>query len=196
MSITEKMIVLKTFRYGESDLIVHGITMSGAKLHLFARSALKSRKRFGGGVLESLNYVEAVYKAPHQEQVDKMGQLQEASVINGFKGLRTDYDRLELAFYFANLIGRLAQQGGVEDGQGLFHIMGNALRAAETSKNLSRLKTHVELKVLAQQGVLPEINNAEKFLRTPLHSHESIIISADQFIHLRTQIKTSFDNYL
>ena len=42
MNAQTRGIVLKTTRYGEADLIVSILTAEGARLQLFARSALKS----------------------------------------------------------------------------------------------------------------------------------------------------------
>ena len=58
---TERLFILKVVKYGEADLLVFGLNSMGAKVPLFAKAALKSKKRFGGGVLESTHYIEATY---------------------------------------------------------------------------------------------------------------------------------------
>ena len=57
-----RFIILKKMKYGESDLILHAISMQGEKLSFIARGALKSKKRFGGGVLEPTHFVSFTYK--------------------------------------------------------------------------------------------------------------------------------------
>ncbi len=52
-----RLIILRTIKYSEADLIVHGLNTEGARINFMAKSALKSRKRFGGGVLEPTHYM-------------------------------------------------------------------------------------------------------------------------------------------
>ena len=85
-----KGIVLKATRYSEADLIVSVLTSEGQRLQLFARNALKSKKRFGGGVLEPTRYIQVSY----EDRRSKLGgeselhTLREASIIQAFEGLR------------------------------------------------------------------------------------------------------------
>ena len=58
---TEYLFVLRVIKYGEADLIVSGLNTMGAKIPLFAKYALKSRQRFGGGVLQPTHYIKATY---------------------------------------------------------------------------------------------------------------------------------------
>ncbi len=66
----------------ESHLIIKGLNSEGSVLSFFARSALKSRKRFPGGVLEPGHYVEIEYCAP--SRVDGWNQLKSASILHAF----------------------------------------------------------------------------------------------------------------
>jgi len=146
---------------------------------LFARAALKSKKRFGGGVLEALNCIQAVYRVSEREGSDPLYQLQEASLIHGFPKLRTDYARLELVFYFVKSIGHAAQMGTV-DGEPLFNLLGNAMKAAETTNDLSRLKLHFEIKLLAIQGVLPQISHRDIFMNSSVSESESLTLPKEE----------------
>lgn len=90
MLVKEKVFILKKTRYGEADLILQALTSRGARVSLFARAALKSRKRFGGGVLEPTHFIQAVY----EEWQGRGGEspllpLREATLLKGFEGLRS-----------------------------------------------------------------------------------------------------------
>jgi len=62
-------IVLRTWPFQESDLLVSLLTRDMGKVRGVARAALKSRKRFGGA-LEPMTYVRAAYaEKPRQELV-------------------------------------------------------------------------------------------------------------------------------
>jgi DNA repair protein RecO (recombination protein O) len=169
----DRIIVLKTFKHGESDLIVHGLNSLGARMGFFARGALRSRKRFAGGILEPTHYIEVTYKVSASTDSDPLHSLLEAQMIREFAGLRRDYHRLEMGLYFLSLAHKLGQQG-VIDSPELFNSLGNALGAAEVSADLTKLKVHFELKLLAGQGVLPPESEFRSWLLLPLARHEEI----------------------
>ena len=103
-------------------------------MNFFAKGALKSRKRFAGGVLEPTHYIEATYMARSSRDADPLHTLLEATLLRAFPNLRTDYDRLEAALHMLALVHKLGQQG-VVDSPDLFNLLGNALQAAEVSAN-------------------------------------------------------------
>ncbi len=167
-----KGIVLKTTRYGEADLIVSILTTDGVRLQLFARSALKSKKRFGGGILEPTRYIQVSY----EDRRSKMGgesdlhSLREASMVESFEGLRTDYSRLELALSLVQSVYAIVRQGDASSPE-LFNLLGNALRAAQTSKELTRLRIHFDIRLLASQGVLEIEGEAAQLAALSIGSH-------------------------
>lgn len=151
MTVKEQVLLLRVTKYGEADLIVNGLTRTGKSITFIAKSALKSKKRFGGGVLEPTHYIRATYQEPKSE---KMAVLLEAELLEGFVGLRQSYDRLELALYFLQIVEKVCRDGQTEAKE-LFELLGHALRAAEKGQRLTELKTVFEIKFLDQQGVLP-----------------------------------------
>lgn len=173
MSLRERIIVLRTIKHGEADIIVHGLNPLGARLNFFARGGYKSRKRFAGGILEPTHYIEVTYKPGPAHDEDPLHTLLEAQMIREFPKLRTDFARLEAALYLVKVVHKLSQQG-VVDAPELFNLLGNALAAAETTTELERLKVHFELKLLAAQGVLPHDDHFAPWLKTPLAQHERV----------------------
>src|SRR5262245_19390228 len=107
--LKDKGIILKVYKHGEANLIVHILNNQGIKLKLIAPSALVSKKRFDGGALQPTHYVTFVYKSPKSD--DGLSVLQEAQVVEGFDKLRTHYYRLQMALYFVNLVDRISQEG-------------------------------------------------------------------------------------
>lgn len=195
MSAREKIIVLKTFKHGESDIIVHGINPIGARMNFFARGAHKSRKRFAGGVLEATHYIEVTYKPGALADEDPLHTLLEASMIRDFPKLRTDYDRLEAALYLVKVVHKMSQQGTVDSPE-LFNLLGNALAAAETSADLNKLKFHFELKLLAAQGVLPGEEQFTPWLKTSLAQHEKLQAKGEEWRWLQQQAHDHLRHYL
>lgn len=169
--VTEKFILLRKMKYSESDLILHGLSINGAKKSFIARSALKSKKRFGGGVLEPTHFVQLTYKPARSE--GGLSVLQEAVLLQDFKGLRTDYDKLDLALFFLNCAEHVAQEGDTASSF-LFNLLGHSLKALENSKKLPFLKMHFCLKFLYQQGVISIDPWMGPFLKAQIADHENL----------------------
>lgn len=149
-----RFIILRKIKFSESDLIIHALSSTGSKKSFIARSALKSKKRFGGGVLEPLHFVTLTYKSTNKP--DGLNQLTEAQLIDDFRKIKEDYDQLELALYVIRCAGHVSQEEDANSGF-LFNLVGHTLKKiGDTSaiKNLPRLKLHFNLKFLFQQGVI------------------------------------------
>ena len=136
-----------------------------------ARGALRSKKRFGGGVLEPTHFVSFTYKEAREEE--GLHTLQEATLINDFPGLRTNYDRLELALHIIECVNKVSQAGDVNS-EFLFNLLGHTLKAVETSEDLLILKMHFYLKFLLQQGVVDPESWMAPFLKTNIADSNSL----------------------
>jgi DNA repair protein RecO (recombination protein O) len=189
-----RAFVLRTIKHGESDLIVRLLDREGSRITVAARGAMRSKKRFGGGVLEPSHFIEAVYTMGRGD--NDVGLLQEARLINGFVGLRLDYDRVQLALKFVSLIDRVGREAA-PDSQHLFDLLGNALRSCETSKNLAKLRVHFEVKLLAQQGILPhDFDFATMLSEYPLVSADELPLETGQVAMLLDRAEHMLDAYL
>jgi DNA repair protein RecO (recombination protein O) len=197
MQVKDKVFILKTVRYGEADIIVHAFSSTGARLNLFARSAVKSKKRFGGGVLEPTHYIHVLYEDKTSKRSENpLHTLKEASLIEGFEGLRTDYSRIEAGLYILQLIAEVVREGEV-DSIDLFNLLGNALRATELSADLKKLRIHFEVKLLANQGVLPPEDEAEQILiGLPISAHEAASLTETDWARVQGRTKRHLAEYL
>jgi DNA repair protein RecO (recombination protein O) len=190
MLLTEKAFVLKRHAHGESDLIVHVLKSTGAKLSLFARAAKKSTKRFGGGVLEPMNYIRIHYQASRDGE--GLSGLRDAELIKDFPGLRLDYDRLSVGLKFVETIHRFAQEGDVES-QSLFNLLGNALSELEKTDSADLLRLFFDVKLLHYSGFLPLFAEAEEILRIPISEHASLTLKNDQIHFVENRVKQIFN---
>ncbi len=193
---TAKIIILRKIKYSESDLVIQGLDQRGGRLNLLARGALKSKRRFGGGVLEPTHYVQVHFRRKSSGLGEgQLGFLEEAHLLEDFKGLREEYSRLETAFYFLRLVSQLSQEGD-EGSVELFDLLGNALRACAESSSLSLLKVHFELKLLHQQGVMPpDLSSLESFSR-PLMQHQEIELDGQALAQTGQQVHFVLKSYL
>ncbi|WP_413580529.1 DNA repair protein RecO [Bdellovibrio sp. HCB288] len=168
----DKFIILRKMKYGESDLILHAISPQGEKWSFIARGALKSKKRFGGGILEPTHFVTFTYKESTEE--GKLNTLQEASLINDFAGIRQDYDHLEFALHVLDCVSKVSQEGD-KHSDFLFNLLGHTLKSIENAKDVLVLKMHFYLRFLLQQGVIQPEPWMAPFLRTNLADTNSLL---------------------
>jgi len=176
-----RFIILKKTKFGESDLIIQALSVEGTKKSFIARSALKSKKRFGGGILEPSHYVLFTYKSAKSD--GQLNVLNEATLIDDFKDIRTDYDKLDFALTILNCAYHVAQEGDV-DSHFLFNLVGHSLRKLALTDNLYRFKLHFYLKFLFQQGVINVEDWMTPFLKINIAESEKL----DQFEDTKNSI--------
>lgn len=177
----DKIIVLKIAKYSDDHLIVTGLTPNGSKLTLMAPAALKSRKRFGGGVLEPTHFIDIQYEQKFSDP-DKLPILKDAQLIESFEGLRTDYDKLNLAFYFLKIVEQTTKDE-MPDSDKVFSLIGHALKSLEKAKDIASFRMHFEIKYLYTQGVLEIKPGIDKYLRSKF----------SDYIHIPSDFETSFE---
>lgn len=167
----DRIIVLRKLAYRDSDLIIHGLNAQGAKVSYLAPGALRSRRRFGGGVLEPTNFIEVIYQSGGKNS-GSLKRLQEAQILKEFSGLRRNYDVIQASLSFLSLIDHVGQEGDLH-GEELFNLLGHALQFLSQNdvRSLALFRLHFLLKFLYQQGILNVDGWMPPFLQTPLRGH-------------------------
>lgn len=163
--IRTKAIMLKKTKYGEADLIISFLNPRGERFSCIARGALKSKKRFAGGILEPTHFLEIQYKQGYKQ--DQLAVLEEAQLLDGFEKLRNDYDRLEMALYIVDCVHRISQEGD-SGSDALFNLTGHGLKTLQEAKDFKRFKLHFMLKLLLQQGTLEPEDWMKAYLKVPM----------------------------
>jgi DNA repair protein RecO (recombination protein O) len=179
-----RFINLRTKPFKESDLIVDVLSKEGERLTFTAKNAAKSKRRFSGGVLEPLNFVEIQYT----QAKSGFYYIQEAKLINSFPGLRTDYKKLESAFHFLKLISKVTHEG-LKDGPQLFDLLGNTLKALENSEDPSLLRLQFELKFLYCLGFLALDEDTKEFIALPMSLNGQIHLTHEEAIYLNQFVR-------
>lgn len=179
-----RFINLRAKAFNESDLIIDGLSREGERFTFTAKNALKSKKRFAGGVLEPLNFVEFFFTQ------SKAGYyyIQEAKLVYGFTGLRDDYRKLEVGFHFLKLISKATQEG-LADNRRLFDLLGNALKSLETAEDPYLLKLQFELKYLFYLGFLAPDGETGEFVALPISESEKIQLTDDEYNYMNQLVK-------
>jgi DNA repair protein RecO (recombination protein O) len=162
-------LILRKIKYGEADLIIHALSSSGEKMSFLARGALKSKKRFGGGILEPTHHVKFFYSTHSQSEIHP---IKEAILIHGFEHLRKNYDFLTFALTALDVVGKVSLEGDQESAA-LYNLVGHLLKCLDQLENLEILRAQFYLKFLMQQGVLEIEDWMKPFLSKNLNeSHE------------------------
>lgn len=189
----ERFIILRTIKYAEADLIVHGLSPQGEKVSFIARGALRSKKRFGGGVLEPTHFVQFTYKVANEG--GQLNTLNEATLINDFAAIRRTYDHLEFALHALECVGQVSQEGD-KNSEFLFNLLGHTLKALETATDPGVLKMHFYLKFLFQQGVIETEPWMAPFLRTNLADTNKLIDQKDRVFQEYSHVEAMVQHYI
>jgi len=189
----DKVIVLKQSRFSESDLIVRSLSQKGSLISFIAKGAMRSRRRFAGGVLEPGNFIGVEYK---DSRTSSLHFLCQAWFLKRFEGVRKSYDCMKMAFHFLFLMEKISQEG-MEENPELFNLLGNSLTALETSGNLSALQFIFEFRLLVSQGVLPkELQAQEKLFNITISEHENLVQDILSFKEMKSAVQTAVDQYV
>lgn len=166
-------IIIKKVRYSEADLIITALSSKGEKKSFLARNALKSKKRFGGGVLEPTHYVKLTFQSKEERQ--QLNILEEAQLINDFSFLRSHYDLLEFSLQTLECIYKVSLEGD-QNSETLYNLLGHTLKnlsleGLNLDIDLPTLKLQFYLKFLAEQGVLELEPWMGPYLKANLSDH-------------------------
>ncbi len=191
-----RVICLNKQKYGEADLILRFISSTGEVFSAIAKSALKSRKRFGGGVLEPTHHMKISLSRPFSSSgaSERLPVLTEAQIIDDFAKLKTDYDRLNLALELVRLVSTVAREGDAH--REVFNLMGHALKAAEMSDDLILLKMQFQIKLLHLQGMLPPEERFLPFTKTPIREHKLLAELLPHWRDLSSETQGFIDSYV
>ncbi|NTU43809.1 MAG: DNA repair protein RecO, partial [Nitrospirales bacterium] len=83
-------IVLRSFSFGEADLIVTYLTRDHRLMKIFAKSPRKTKSRFGSS-LEPLTYASIAFLGKEDSPLPRLTQ---SDIIRSFQPLREDFRRL------------------------------------------------------------------------------------------------------
>ena len=184
MNNKAKGIILRAHSYSEADLVIKVLLSTGQVESFLAKGAKKSKKRFSGGVLEPLSYTELTYIS---KSTSTLNYLSEASIINGFEGIRSDYDRLNMAFDLVKTIDKFGNIAS-EVGQETFNLLGNAFKTLSGDCSLSLFKLVFLSKLLHIQGVLPDDWSKSNLVTYPISQHQEIKLENDVIYRLSRKV--------
>jgi DNA repair protein RecO (recombination protein O) len=144
-------IVLRTYPLREADLLVTLFTRLEGKVRGVARSAMKSRRRFGGA-LEPLTYVRAYYEDRERQELVR---LDSCEVLESPLVFEVSYARAVALGHVAELLDELLPDREANDDA--FRLALAVLEALRESDPWMPI-TYFELWMTRLMGYLPELS--------------------------------------
>jgi DNA repair protein RecO (recombination protein O) len=144
-------IVLRTYPFRESDLLVTLFTRNEGKVRGVARAAKKSRRRFGGA-LEPLTYVKVTYEDRERQE---LARLDACEVIESPLAWAVSYPRAVALGHVAELLDELLPDREANDA--VFRLALSVL-AQLRGKELWHPITYFELWMARLMGYLPDLS--------------------------------------
>jgi len=143
-------IVLRTYPLREADLLVTLFTRVEGKVRGVARSAKKSKRRFGGA-LEPMTYVRAFYDVRERQELVR---LDSCEVLESPMAGEVTYARAVALAHVAELVDELLPDREANDA--IFRLTLSVLRAL-TGTEVWMPVTYFELWLTRLVGLLPEL---------------------------------------
>ena len=168
---TADALVLRTYALGESDRIVVFLTRDRGKKRGVAKSARRSRRRFGGA-LEPLTEARVAYFESARRELVGLNYAEVVrsplAMVGGAQPAQ-GYDALNYAAYFAELLNEWAQEADADER--LYRLGVSMLDGLAAGVPVQPLARYFEYWVLRLQGVYPEAKDtlsegAQRFLAT------------------------------
>jgi len=144
-------IVLRTYPFRESDLLVTLFTRLEGKVRGVARAAKKSRRRFGGA-LELLTYVKATYEDRERQE---LARLDACEVIESPLSSEISYPRAVALGHVAELLDELSPDREANDA--VFRLALSVIRQLQGSEFWIPV-TYFELWIARLMGYLPDLS--------------------------------------
>jgi len=144
-------IVLRTYAIREADLLVTLFTRAEGKVHGVARSAKKSKRRFGGA-LEPLTYVRAFYDVRERQELVR---LDSCDVLESPLACEVGYARAVALGHIAELLDELLPDH--EPNDAIFRLTLSVLHVL-TGPDIWMPVTYFDLWLTRLVGFLPELN--------------------------------------
>jgi DNA repair protein RecO (recombination protein O) len=143
-------IVLRTYPLREADLLVTFFTRTEGKVRGVARSAKKSKRRFGGA-LEPMTYVRAFYDVRERQE---LARLDSCEVLESPMAQQVTYARAAALAHLAELLDELLPDREANDA--VFRLTLSVLHVL-TGEEIWMPITYFELWMTRLVGFLPEL---------------------------------------
>lgn len=171
--LSSPAIMLRATEHGDYDKIITFFTLKRGKISLIAKGAKKSIKRFAG-ILELFSVLNLVWAYGRGQGLPN---LQEASVVHPFEGIRTSITKTAYASYWCELVYEWMEQGQKQ--ASVYKLLDYTLGQLN-SGSLSEYTLHIafQLRFMTMSGFRPGFDHCN-ICRTPLERFERSSVAFD-----------------
>jgi DNA repair protein RecO (recombination protein O) len=148
--LTSEAVVLRTWPVQEADLIVSFFTRDYGKVRGVAKSALKSRKRFGGA-LEPMTVARAWFAQRPRQELARLDQLE---IIRSPLSAPVDHVRMTVLSLYAELLDEALPEHDPQET--VFRLLLGVLDQTTTEQPWMPL-TYFQLWMTRLMGLLPDM---------------------------------------
>jgi DNA repair protein RecO (recombination protein O) len=150
--LTSEAVVLRTWPVQEADLIVSFFTRDYGRVKGIAKSALKSRKRFGGA-LEPMTVARAWFAERPRQELVRLDQLE---IIRSPLSAPVDHARMAVLSFFAELLDEALPEHDPQET--VFRLLLAVLEQTTVEQPWMPL-TYFSLWMTRLTGLLPDIGH-------------------------------------
>jgi DNA repair protein RecO (recombination protein O) len=150
--LTSEAVVLRTWPVQEADLIVSFFTRDYGRVKGIAKSALKSRKRFGGA-LEPMTVVRAWFAERPRQELVRLDQLE---IMRSPLSAPVDHARMAVLSFFAELLDEALPEHDPQET--VFRLLLAVLEQTTAEQPWMPL-TYFSLWMTRLMGLLPDIGH-------------------------------------
>lgn len=145
---TSEGIILSRKNYNEADRILVCLSKHFGKVTLLAKGIrkIKSKKR---GHLEIFSKVKLSAVSGRGMDI-----VTETETINDFSGVRTNLNKITLAYYFCEVVNKISHEDG--NPSNIYILLSNALENLEVETELKKLRLKFIYDLLIEMGYWPE----------------------------------------
>jgi DNA repair protein RecO (recombination protein O) len=180
-SYTSEAVLLRTWPVQEADLVVSLFTRDYGHIRLVAKSALKSRKRFGGA-LEPMTLARAFFvERPRQE----LGRLDQLEIISSPLSAPIDPLRLSVLSFYAELLDEALPDHDPQET--VFRLVATVLEQTTVQQPWMPL-TYFQLWMTRLMGLLPDLVHCTA-CGEALHAADEALRAADEKQHAAKELR-------
>jgi DNA repair protein RecO (recombination protein O) len=148
--LTSEAVVLRTWPVHEADLIVSFFTRDYGRVRGVAKSAMKSRKRFGGA-LEPMTIARAWFAERPRQELVRLDQLE---IVRSPLSAPVDHVRMAVLSFFAELLDEALPERDPQET--VFRLLVSVLEQTTVEQPWMPL-TYFQLWMTRLMGLLPDI---------------------------------------
>jgi len=145
-------LILRTYPFREADLLVTLFTRAEGKIRGVAKSAKRSKRRFGGA-LEPLTYVVAHWE---EKEKQELARLDSCDILASPLAAEMTYPRVVALSYVAEVIDQLLPDR--EPNDDVFRLALSVVKHLEGG-NVWMPLTYFDLWIVRLSGVLPDLSH-------------------------------------